>query len=110
MKVKTDYKIYDDQAIPDFSDKTPGGLQQWWRDMLEKGLYIHPSDGAENYVDSETGASIMSDNAAAKVNAIYAEMFRLFGEEQTCEVGTSVWWHYQGYQWDEAAQEFVKSH
>lgn len=101
-------KIYTVDMIPSFSNETVAGAKQWWNEMLVLGLYIHPESGAEDFVDAETGARLLDDDASEKVNAIYDAMFSALGEDITCDLGTTAWWLYQGYVWDEKAQEWKR--
>lgn len=100
--------IYSAKMIPDFSKKTIEGASQWWNEMLELGFYIHPDDGAESCVYDDTGERALDDEASAKVDAIYAEMFEILGEEETYDAGTNAWWKHQGYTWSEQKQEWIK--
>lgn len=101
-------KIYTAEMIPSFSNETVAGAKQWWNEMLELGLYIHPESDAADFVDTDTGLQLLDDNASEKVNLIYEAMYSVIGEDKTCDLGTTAWWMYQGYVWNKNKQEWQR--
>lgn len=94
-------------AIPDFTTQTLEGASQWWDEMLKLGLYVNPDDGAENHVHSKTNDPVFDASAIKKIDSIYEKMFSLLGRKKTYNVGTTAWWNYQGYTWNEKCQEWM---
>jgi hypothetical protein len=98
------------KMIPEFTDKTPAGVRAWWDSMLELGFYIHPEDDPADQVNTATGQRSLDDAACNKVSSIYAEMFELIGESESCDIGITAWYHNQGYEWNESRNEFIPIH
>lgn len=97
------------EMIPSFTDKTPAGARMWWDAMLKQGLYIHPEDDPTDTVAVDTGERMLDGAASAKVTRVYEDMFETIGESATYETGQAAWFHYQGYEWDEASNTFKHS-
>lgn len=67
--------------IPNFANKTQGGMKRWFTEMAIRGLIFHPEEKPSDIVSATTGRPFFNSPECSKLDAIMAEMRERFGEE-----------------------------
>jgi hypothetical protein len=66
--------------IPDFSEKSFGGMSMWFSAMSARGILFHPDDSPEEIVSIPASKRMFNSRECQKLETIVGEMFKEFGD------------------------------
>lgn len=92
--------------IPSLKSETTKDIREWFDEMLNIGLYIHPEDDPADYVNITTGIPLLNPTEARKVDGIYDKMFQALRESQVYDIATAAWYEHKSYAWDANSNEW----
>jgi len=83
--------------IPDFANKSRGGMSIWFAEMSLRGLLFHPEDAPSDIFTIATNERTFTPAECTKLDAIMADMFALFGDD-VCEAAYPIFMKCMGTQ------------